>query len=109
MPLPEKPVAANWRSDVSPMNGRPVVRLDHLPGPVVRDAQFRQPRERRLLERAEARHGVVGLPRLVILAAEDYVVEVAVRIHAQVVIRISRVPETGFRNRPFRHLSANDI
>ena len=60
-------------------------------------------RIRRSVRSSRSKHavGVVDLSGLVILAAEDHEVVVAMRLDPQVVIRIGGIPEQRVRNRPF--------
>src|SRR5207247_5733716 len=93
-----QPVAGESRAGELPLGGladvrKAVRRFDHLARPTVRDVDATVHRSQRSLETIEARVRIGGLTRLVILAAEDDDVEVAMPLEAQIVIRIGRVPE----------------
>ena len=99
MPLPENPVPTNWRSAVSPMIRQSVRRLDDLSRPPMRDLDAADHRAQRPLEPLEAGLRVGRLTGLVIFAAEDHEVVIAMRLDAEVVIRIGGVPEQRVGNR----------
>ena len=86
-----------------------VGRLDHLARPAMRQLDSRNDRGQPLLETPIAADGVVLLPGLVILAAEDHDVEVPVRLDAEVVVRIARVPPQRVGNRAARHAAGDDV
>jgi hypothetical protein len=75
----------------------------------MRHLDIRNEMLQRPLERFEAGGRVRNLTGLVIFAAEDEVIEFPLPIDAQVVIRICRVPEAGFRHRSALDLPANHV
>ena len=102
MPMPESPVAMKTLSvaGIPADEGESINRLHHLARPAKLDhTRIGEDCARPGFQAVEAGIRVVGLPGLVILAADNQqIVAVRVRLQAHVVIGIQRVPEERFRN-----------